>query len=172
MMRKACRADGVAWTSLRIERLFPMLSLLAGLALLQPVGLSAQPATRTAAQPAAQAAAQPAAPGVHVPGGPANSPSCEPIRSRIVASIRAKGITDFSVTVHDASARPGGQRVGDCEGGRKLIWYQRGVGAQAESTAGLPPAAAVARARPAREQPILTECADGTTQYGGSCKKR
>jgi hypothetical protein len=101
------------------------------------------------------------------------SASCEPIRSRIEASIRSKGITDFRVTVADADAREPGRRVGDCEGGRKVILYVRGVTPDARAAAATPPAApAVQRPAARADDAILTECADGTVQMGGTCKRR
>jgi hypothetical protein len=57
--------------------------------------------------------------------------------------------------------------VGDCEGGRKLLWYTRG-GPAAPSPVAASPALAAQR----RNQPILTECADGSVVYGGDCGKR
>jgi hypothetical protein len=99
-----------------------------------------------------------------------SSAACEPIRSRIEANIRSKGITDFRVTVAEAAAKEPGRRVGDCEGGRKVILYVRGVPPQPGTPVATTPV--TSRAATASTTPILTECLDGTVRMGGDCKRR
>ncbi|SEL93043.1 Protein of unknown function [Variovorax sp. YR750] len=85
---------------------------------------------------------------------------CEALRTRIESKIAASGVARFTVTVIDANASANGQVVGSCELGTKKVVYLKDAGA---ATA---PAAA-----PAPGEPMLTECKDGTTSYGGDCRK-
>jgi hypothetical protein len=88
--------------------------------------------------------------------------SCEALRAQIEAKIAAAGVARFTVTTIDAAAPASGQVVGSCELGSKKIVYQR-EGGPATSTGTPRP--------PARSEPILTECKDGTVSVGGDCKK-
>lgn len=120
--------------------------------------------------------------------------TCDALRSQIEARIRAAGVTQFLVTAVDADAVVPGQVVGTCDRGRKKIVYlqitNRGAQGQeagmqaraavvpakpaASAPSGLPaPSAPPARPAPAKSagEPLLTECADGTVQRGGDCRK-
>ena len=93
--------------------------------------------------------------------------SCDELRERIDAKVRASGATHYTVTTLDADATVGASAkvVGSCELGTKKIVYTRGeVGAVAAA-----PAPTVT-ARP-RGEPLLTECKDGSVSVGGDCKK-
>ncbi len=93
--------------------------------------------------------------------------SCDELRERIDAKVRASGATHYTVTTLDADATVGASAkvVGSCELGTKKIVYTRGeVGAVAAA-----PAPKVT-ARP-RGEPLLTECKDGSVSVGGDCKK-
>jgi hypothetical protein len=93
--------------------------------------------------------------------GAANGASaCETLRTDIEARIAAAGVTRFTVATVDASAPVSGQVVGSCDLGSKKIVYSREGG----------PVAAADASRP-RDQPILTECKDGTVSVGGDCRK-
>lgn len=89
--------------------------------------------------------------------------SCEVLRDRIDAKIRASGAAHYTVTTVDADAAVGSSAkvVGSCELGTKKLVYARG---------GEVGAVAAAPARP-RGEPILTECKDGSVSVGGDCKK-
>jgi len=117
--------------------------------------------------------------------------TCDALRSQIEARIRAAGVTQFLVTAVDADAVVPGQVVGTCDRGRKKIVYvqitSRGTqgheaGTQARPSAvpakpvaSAPSGASAPPARPAPakspNEPLLTECADGTVQRGGDCRK-
>ena len=87
----------------------------------------------------------------------AQADNCETIRAGIDAKIRASGASGYALTVVDADAKvPVGRVVGSCAVGTKKIVYA--------------PADAAASA-PARDEPILTECKDGSVTRGGDCKK-
>jgi hypothetical protein len=88
--------------------------------------------------------------------------SCEALRAQIEAKIAAAGVARFTVTTLDAAAPASGQVVGSCELGSKKIVYQR--------EGGPAPPAAPPQA-PARGEPILTECKDGSVSMGGDCRK-
>lgn len=90
--------------------------------------------------------------------------NCEDLRTRIEAKIAAAGVTRFTVTVVDANASANGQVVGSCELGTRKVMYERDVG---QGSAAAAPSAAP---QPA-DEPILTECRDGTVSVGGDCKK-
>ena len=89
--------------------------------------------------------------------------NCEPIRTQIDARVRASGVTDFVLSVVEADARVIGKVVGSCDLGTKKIVYN-----QPSSSSSSSPARA--KAKPA-EEPILTECKDGSVSVGGDCKK-
>lgn len=102
-----------------------------------------------------------------VTGAAGAAQSCEQLRERIDAKVRASGATHYTVTTVDADATVGasGKVVGSCELGAKKIVYTRGeVGAVAAAPA--PPVTA----RP-RGEPLLTECKDGSVSVGGDCRK-
>lgn len=91
--------------------------------------------------------------------GPASgAESCEPLRAQIEAKIASANVTGFTVSTVDASATVPGQVVGSCELGSKKIVYLREAGPAASPTV-----------RP-RSAPMLTECRDGSTPVGGTCK--
>ncbi len=89
--------------------------------------------------------------------------NCESLRAQIEAKIAAAGVARFAVLTVDANAPAEGQVVGSCELGSRKIVYQR------EGAA--PGAAGAARPAAAGEEPILTECKDGTVSLGGDCRK-
>lgn len=86
--------------------------------------------------------------------------NCESIRTQIDARVRAAGVTDFVLAVVEADAKVPGKVVGSCDLGTKKIVYN--------PPSSSPPARA--KAKPA-EEPILTECKDGSVTVGGDCKK-
>ena len=88
--------------------------------------------------------------------------NCESIRTQIDARVRAAGVTDFVLSVVEADAKIPGKVVGSCDLGTKKIVYN-----QPSSSAS---ASARPKAKPA-EEPILTECKDGSVTIGGDCKK-
>ncbi|WP_076999777.1 DUF1161 domain-containing protein [Variovorax sp. KK3] len=88
--------------------------------------------------------------------------SCEALRAQIEAKIAAAGVSRFTVATVDAAAPAAGQVVGSCELGSKKIVYQR--------EGGTAPVAATPRP-PARGEPMLTECKDGSVSMGGECRR-
>ena len=88
--------------------------------------------------------------------------NCDAIQAQVEAKIRASGVAQFTLTAMDQAASASGRVVGSCaNGSRKIVYLAGAKGAAAP--------AAVPR-KPAGE-PILTECADGTVQLGGDCRK-
>jgi hypothetical protein len=125
---------------------------------------------------------------LHLPGWAntqqASQPmNCESLRSEIEAKIRARGVSQPSVTVVDAQAQAAGQVVGSCErGSKKIIYRPSASAAQPAPTttpSALPSAAASApkasaSATPAAKKPaarVITECADGRVLSSGDCSK-
>lgn len=102
-----------------------------------------------------------------VTGAAGAAQSCEQLRERIDAKVRASGATHYTVTTVDADATVGasGKVVGSCELGTKKIVYTRG---EAGAVAAAP--AVTVTARP-RGEPLLTECKDGSVSVGGDCRK-
>lgn len=80
--------------------------------------------------------------------------NCDEIRARIDAKIRASGASGYALVVVDKDAKVSGKVVGSCELGRRQIVY-----------------AARAASAPRSEEPILTECKDGTVRRGGDCPR-
>jgi Protein of unknown function (DUF1161) len=107
--------------------------------------------------------------------------TCDTIRAQIDAKVRAAGVQQFTLTTVDAGAKVAGKVVGSCDLGTKQIVYSQGPAAgSAAPTAAAgstgTPTPATARAAPTptpkkAQQPILTECRDGTVSMGGDCKK-
>lgn len=87
---------------------------------------------------------------------------CEALRTRIESKIAAAGVAHFTVTVVDANASANGQVVGTCELGSRKVVYLKDAGPGAGSA--MPPS-------PTPDEPMLTECKDGTVSVGGDCKK-
>ncbi|WP_430438072.1 DUF1161 domain-containing protein [Methylibium petroleiphilum] len=104
-----------------------------------------------------------------VTGAAGAAQSCEQLRERIDAKVRASGATHYTVTTVDADAAVGASAkvVGSCELGTKKIVYTRG---EAGAVAAAPAPAATVTDRP-RGEPLLTECKDGSVSVGGDCRK-
>ena len=90
--------------------------------------------------------------------------NCESIRSQIDARVRAAGVTDFVLSVVEADAKTPGKVVGSCDLGTKKIVYNQPSSSASAS------ASTRAKAKTA-EEPILTECKDGSVTVGGDCRK-
>lgn len=88
------------------------------------------------------------------PGLATAAGNCEEIRARIDAKIRASGAQGYRLTVVDSGDKVTGKVVGRCDLGRRQIVYL----ARSEAPA-------------AQEEPLLTECKDGTVQRGGDCPR-
>jgi Protein of unknown function (DUF1161) len=109
--------------------------------------------------------------------------NCDELRAQIEGKIKAAGVASFTVTVVDSTASAAGKVVGTCERGAKKIMYLHSPASGAATPAATPTAthqAAPPAAPPvtkakapakAAGDAILTECKDGSTSIGGSCKK-
>jgi len=86
--------------------------------------------------------------------------SCDTIRARIDAKVRAGGVTDFALTIVEAGLQVGGKVVGSCDLGTKRIVYTRSA----------LPGAPARRAEPAGDT-VITECRDGSVPAGGDCRR-
>jgi len=93
--------------------------------------------------------------------------TCDALRATIDAKIRASGVAGYTLTTVEADAKADGKVVGTCEQGKKKIIYQRDAAAPSADAASRPAGSA---SRP-RDEPILTECKDGTVSRGGDCRK-
>lgn len=102
-----------------------------------------------------------------VTGAAGAAQSCEQLRERIDAKVRASGATHYTVTTVDADAAVGASAkvVGSCELGTKKIVYTRGEEGSVAAAS-----APTVTARP-RGEPLLTECKDGSVSVGGDCRK-
>jgi len=110
----------------------------------------AQNKTRSAASCAGAALAT-----LWIGAAPAHAESCEEIRARIDAKIRASGVATFTLATVDAASSAAGRTVGTCDkGAKKIVYVQHGK-------------AAAARDAP----PVITECRDGSVSVGGDCRK-
>jgi len=95
---------------------------------------------------------------------------CEALRTRIESKIAASGVARFTVTVVDANASANGQVVGSCELGTKKVVYLKDAGA-ALAPASAPASAPTPAPAQGTDEPMLTECKDGTVTMG-DCRKQ
>lgn len=99
---------------------------------------------------------------------PTPAANCDALRAQIDARIRASGAVGYSLAVVDADARAAGKVVGTCERGTKKIVYGRG-----DAPGTMPAAAPAVPAAPTRrDEPLLTECKDGSIVRGGDCPRK
>jgi hypothetical protein len=103
-------------------------------------------------------------------GTASGATTCDSVKSQIDAKIRASGVTQYTLITVEASSRANGKVVGTCDFGTKKIMYSQGDLPVAPASNGAASGARIAPA-PSRNEPILTECRDGTTSVGGDCKK-
>jgi hypothetical protein len=96
-------------------------------------------------------------------GAASGADNCEAIRTQIDAKLKASGVARYALTTVDTGAAVPGKVVGSCDLGRKKIVYVQAHGAASASA----PRATTGRAR---QEPMLTECKDGTVSLGGDCK--
>lgn len=101
--------------------------------------------------------------------------NCDALKSQIESKIRSAGVASFSVLVFEAEAKAPGKVVGTCAMGLKKIMYAQNAAASAAPAAENAGAtAAPTKTVPVPAKPgdgILTECKDGSTSVGGTCKK-
>jgi Protein of unknown function (DUF1161) len=86
--------------------------------------------------------------------------TCDELRAQIEGKIKAAGVASFAVTVVDSAASAPGKVVGTCEKGAKKMLYVQSPAS--------PPVSKVKAKTP--DAAILTECKDGSTSIGGTCK--
>jgi Protein of unknown function (DUF1161) len=101
---------------------------------------------------------------------PCTAITCEELRSEVEAKIRAGGVLQFTVTVMDANTPTLEKIVGSCDRGSKKLVYRQTEntlhGTQKPASPGVP-----AAQPPRQEDPIPTECKDGSISMTGVCKK-
>ena len=91
---------------------------------------------------------------------------CEALRTRIEQKIAAAGVARSPVTVVSPTAPAHGQVVGSCELGTKKVVYLKDAGAALAPASAPTPAPAQGT-----DEPMLTECKDGTVTMG-DCRKQ
>ncbi|WP_395320649.1 DUF1161 domain-containing protein [Variovorax sp. UC74_104] len=96
---------------------------------------------------------------------------CEALRTRIEQKIAASGVARFTVTVIDANASANGQVVGSCELGTKKVVYLKDAGAAPAPPASTPVSAPMPKPAQGTDEPMITECKDGTVTMG-NCRKQ
>ena len=101
----------------------------------------------------------------------AHADNCEAIRAQIDAKINAAGVRNYSVTVVEAAASTPGKIVGTCNKAANKIVYTQNKPTGLAATAALPNAIKTAPSVKKKSETILTECKDGSTSAGGTCKK-
>lgn len=104
--------------------------------------------------------------------------SCDALKGQIDARVRASGITRFTLTVVDAAASAPGKVVGSCERGARKIVYLASDGKPPPASVTGPASSAAAAAASASghvkspdDEPIITECRDGSISMVGICPK-
>lgn len=119
--------------------------------------------------------------------------NCDDLKAQIESKIKAAGVASFTVTVVDSAANAAGKVVGSCDrGAKKIMYVQNGtvgtVGSAApaspassgpgnlpKATTATSPTTAASKPKPPAKASgggaILTECKDGSSSIGGTCKK-
>jgi hypothetical protein len=97
--------------------------------------------------------------------------NCDELRVQIEGKIKAAGVAGFTVTVVDSAASAAGKVVGSCDRGAKKIMYAQSQAPGAATSTAAPPVTKAKAPAKAAGNAILTECKDGSTSIGGSCKK-
>jgi hypothetical protein len=116
--------------------------------------------------------------------------NCDDLKAQIESKIKAAGVASFTVTVVDSAANAAGKVVGSCDrGAKKIMYVQSGpVGSATpaspassgpsnlpKATTATSPTAAASKPKPPAKASgggaILTECKDGSSSLGGTCKK-
>jgi hypothetical protein len=97
--------------------------------------------------------------------------TCDELRTQVEAKIRGGGVTLFTVTVMDVATPATGRVVGSCDLGSKKLVYQQ-TKLSAGTTDKKPPSAPPTPTRSVKpEDPIPTECRDGSISMTGTCKQ-
>jgi hypothetical protein len=99
--------------------------------------------------------------------------NCDDLKAQIEGKIKAAGVANFTVTVADTAANAAGKVVGSCDKGAKKIMYLQSPATSAApaSTASASSAKPKPPAKASGGNAILTECKDGSSSIGGTCKK-
>jgi Protein of unknown function (DUF1161) len=119
--------------------------------------------------------------------------NCDDLKTQIESKIKAAGVASFAVTVVDSAATAAGKVVGSCDrGAKKIMYVQNGTVGTVVSAAPVSPASsgpnnlpkattatspttAASKPKPPTKASgsgaILTECKDGSSSLGGTCKK-
>ena len=101
---------------------------------------------------------------------PGVAASCEDLRTEVESKIRRTGVAQFTVSIVATDASAPGRVVGTCDrGSKKLLYLQANTLAAGEKTQ---QETSSAVNRPAKKnEPILTECKDGSVSMNSDCKK-
>lgn len=83
--------------------------------------------------------------------------NCDALQSQIQAKIASAGVIGFTLTTVDVDAKSNGKVLGSCALGTKKIMYET--------------SAPLALGKRSDDEPMLTECRDGSVLTSGNCKK-
>ena len=97
--------------------------------------------------------------------------TCDELRTEVETKIRTGGVSLFTVTIMDVATPTTGRVVGSCDRGSKKLVYQQ-TDVSAGTTDKKPPSAPPTPTRSVKqEDPIPTECRDGSISMTGTCKQ-
>jgi hypothetical protein len=102
---------------------------------------------------------------------PCSAITCDELRSEVEAKIRGGGAKHFTVTVIDMAAPATGRVVGSCDLGRKKLVYQQTKVSAGPTDKKPPPAPPTSTRSVKQDDPIPTECRDGSISMTGTCKQ-
>lgn len=97
--------------------------------------------------------------------------TCDELRTEVEAKIRSSGVTNFSVTVMDTATPATGRVVGSCDRGNKKLIYRQTEASPASPDKTPAVAPPITTRSVKQDDPIPTECRDGSISMTGTCKK-
>jgi hypothetical protein len=96
--------------------------------------------------------------------------TCEELRTEVEAKIRGGGVALFTVTVMDVGTPSTGRVVGSCDRGNKKLIYRQTEASPGNADKTFPLAPPITTRSVKQEDPIPTECKDGSISMTGTCK--
>jgi Protein of unknown function (DUF1161) len=96
--------------------------------------------------------------------------TCEELRTEVEAKIRSSGVALFTVTIMDVAMPSSGRVVGSCDRGNKKLIYRQAQASPGNANKPPQPVSPTSTRSVKQEDPIPTECKDGSISMTGNCQ--